>query len=299
MSHSIEPLQYFTPQLHTFQHPAQQKSFESYQQATAKTSNSHISITTDEGDVVTFSAAYSLAQEVSGEMSVTQDGYLQSFTAASLEQNSSMLSIQGDLNEEELADIRNLMGHLNSIASSFFEGDMDEALAGAMEIGDMGSLSTLQATFRSSVAVSSQMTSYNYNPMPAAIENATHDRFAEVKELLTAERSDDLKYSDMLRAQWEQIKEFLDSAQDEGDVSLVNNDSREPDLNENPGKQMLPHIRETVAKHPRLSPFMTSLVRRSFEGLEAEEPSPAAYGLKKKLFENDFQKEFRNWLMEA
>ena len=295
MSNSIQNPQQFSHLPQIQQHHLLQKNHESYQQTSAASRDASIVITTDEGDVVTFSSMYSRVNALSAEMLSTPAGYSQNFTAASLEQDSYTLTVQGDLSEEELADIKDLMDELRSIAAAFFEGDMQKALAEAMEIGDMGSLAELSATFRSSVAVSTQMT--QFHPTPALADDFS-DRFEEVRELLTAERPDELRYSDMLRAQWEQIKEYLDNAQEQDDVLDTQKSVLAPKP-ENPEKQMMHRIEKTIEKHPRLSPFMTSLVKKSLDSLDDEKNQPAAYGLKRKLIEENFQKEFRNWLIEA
>ena len=111
------PIQHhnITPYLHSnrFYAPGQQQNYQSYSEAMSQRSQADISFTTAEGDVVTLSnyqeQAYTLASEKWA--SPLQQGM--NFTASTLNVDAFSFSVQGDLNEEELADIQNLMDDLS------------------------------------------------------------------------------------------------------------------------------------------------------------------------------------------
>jgi hypothetical protein len=92
-------------------------------------------IQTREGDVIRLqvgaaqSAAFSSAS-VSGP-----DGRAQAFSASFSSSSYFSFSVEGDLNEEELAAINTLFGEVNDVAEVFFGGDTDKAFDMAMNVG--------------------------------------------------------------------------------------------------------------------------------------------------------------------
>jgi len=272
------------------------KGYESYSEAMSQRNEANISFTTAEGDVVTISnyheQSYSLAAEKWA--SPLQQGM--NFTASSLSVDAFSLSVQGDLNEEELADIQNLMADLTSIAEHFFSGNLGKAMDEALNIGDMGSITQLSASFsyNANWVASSQIT--DYHPVPASEElgDPLADIFAELPEIVDEAHTDEMKYAEMLQAQWKQIKEFLEAKKAEyvpaSDPLPVQEDENVP-----VARQMMNRVRQTVAKHPRLAPFGLSLVHEAINNKSESMQHPALFSQKNMLKDN-FLQEFTDWL---
>lgn len=112
----------------------------SFQQVAAQAQQAQITLVTDEGDIVTLSRSGVQAQAVSTAQPNTPVGYGQQYTIASLNIDSLSVAVQGDLSEEELADIKRLVGDLVDIATNFFSGSInaaDAVLAGTTALNDM------------------------------------------------------------------------------------------------------------------------------------------------------------------
>lgn len=96
-----------------------------YEQARA--SSFSFELTTAEGDVVSIQANSSAAVSLSGN----PQG--QSFSASA--SRSASWSVEGDLNDDERAAIESLLGQVDSLSEQFFGGDLEGAMASAMELG--------------------------------------------------------------------------------------------------------------------------------------------------------------------
>ncbi|MBU0730045.1 MAG: hypothetical protein KKA70_09905 [Proteobacteria bacterium] len=267
--------------------PIRERGFESLEQVSSRTDSAQISIVTDEGDIVTLSRAISTAQSFSSENSYSPQTQSQQYTLAILETDSFDYSVQGDLNEEELADIKALMKDLSKIADDFFRGDLEHAMKRAMNLGEMGStLDKLSATFSRTAAVTTNYIRESH-PMP----QMKPFPYGEDQEL--SAKSD---YADMLRAQWQQIKEML-----EGEESEIRPDDRIQKQQKNKmdaADQMMQRAEETISRHPRLSPFMMPLANRAIDTAVPVHPdrghsldTQMAHLLKGEMF-----KHFDDWL---
>lgn len=87
-------------------------------------------LTTKEGDKITIKASSSegLALEAGrGKAGVLNGSYSSS--------QSFSLSVEGNLNEDELSAINDLLGRVNDLAGQFFAGNLDAAFAQAMNMG--------------------------------------------------------------------------------------------------------------------------------------------------------------------
>lgn len=95
----------------------------------------NMQITTQEGDVIDLQVSasqrygFQLAQASSDGVS------LQSVAASQESERYFSFSVQGDLNEEELASINALFSEVNDVADAFFAGRVDEAFDQALSIG--------------------------------------------------------------------------------------------------------------------------------------------------------------------
>ena len=289
MTTAINQLQPFKRYIHPNALTAGEKC-ESYQHASTETKRADITILTDEGDVISLSAASAQALALSAEKSSSPGMSKESFVVSHLILDKFQVSVQGDLNEEELADIKNLMDDLTMIADDFFHGRMEEAVEHALNIGDMGSLARLSATFSHTAVVSSRLT--EFHSMPTADSDAI-SRFDDLKK--AAENSDAMQYATLLKAQWEQIKEFLGSTLESTAKPQKSNPvtrQHEPPAAE----RMMDRIRKTVAKHPGMSPFILPLANRVIDESMLNSENPGAGRMKHALW-TDFLKSYDQWLI--
>lgn len=273
--------------------PARQTSF---QQAAIQAQQAQISFVTDEGDVVTLSHAQSQAQAISATQQLTPVGFGQNFTLASLNIENFALSVQGDLSEEELADIKNLMEDLTDIATDFFNGELGAAMVGAMSLGDMGSISELAATFSYTAAVSTQASANMAHGHPLPIFDPSAFNLAdELDDEMEAEELVGNQYVDMLQAQWQQVVEMLDKAHEVREEQEAVQPA-EPQTATDTAQKMMERIKDTVTEHPRLSPFAGAFADKAIKDAmdlsEHKEMIKSANQLRK-----DIHKELRDWLV--
>jgi hypothetical protein len=107
-----------------------------------------LSIITAAGDRVTLSAEslFRLSSVDSNDHRTEQGAGLDLHAAASATQvrNSNEVSIQGQLDPQEEADLRQLVGKLEKVVSNFLGGDIEGALSKALKIGDLGTVASFQ-----------------------------------------------------------------------------------------------------------------------------------------------------------
>lgn len=112
-----------------------------------------LTIKTREGDIVTLSTSR-FSELSAGEYSrqgtlATEDGqvsarqHVRSIQLASGE--TFAFSVQGDLNEAELADIEDIVAGIDEIIGEMADGDMDDAFALAMSMGSYDSVARYEA----------------------------------------------------------------------------------------------------------------------------------------------------------
>ena len=276
------------------QHPSQsQRGHESYKETVARQAEASISLITDEGDVVNISSSHQYTSSLYAESWNTPVKEGMNFTAAAMTVNSFELSVEGDLSEEELADIESLLGDLSSIAGNFFSGNLSDAMDEAMNIGDMGTVSQLSASFSYSAAWSAtQLT--QHHPLPASdnLASSLEGPFTDISEIIDQAHTDEMGYAEMLQAQWQQIKEFLE-AREEKTVEQTSGPLADNDMPI--ARRMMNRIQETVAKHPRLAPFSVPLAHEAIDSEMESVQHPALYSQKHQL-KNSFMNEFNNWM---
>ena len=267
----------------------------SYQEAMTQNSQADIAITTDEGDLVTISSYQGEGQAMSYDRwnSPLQQGM--NFTASSIKIDSYSLSIQGDLSEEELLDIENLLAELSVIAGDFFSGDTDQAMAGAMNLGDMGSLAELSATFSYSASWSaSQLTEHHPIPASGKFEQLLGGFMNELPETIAGQEDAEVEYAQKLMAQWQQIKEFLDERQASitPEENLVNSAAKE---HIPASHKMMDRMEEMMAKHPRLSPLALPLAHQSIDEQADTVPNLGVFDQKNQLKDTILQ-QLNDWM---
>ncbi|WP_062061920.1 DUF5610 domain-containing protein [Cellvibrio sp. OA-2007] len=92
-------------------------------------------LTTKEGDKVTIKATSSEGLALEAGRTGRGNNSVGALNASYSSSQSFSLSIEGELNEEELGAINDLLGRVNGLASDFFNGDLDVAFEQAMNMG--------------------------------------------------------------------------------------------------------------------------------------------------------------------
>jgi len=230
-----------------------------FEQTLAQVQSTSFSLTTAEGDQVTLSGLsqnYQYTQAV-GWFNPASSGM--NYASSSTSAEALGISVQGDLNEQELADITKLVGELTSIASTFFSGDQQGAIARAMDFGQMsmGSVSSLSASFSNQTVTQTRLTSHS--PLPA---------IADLKDLyntLGTDTSGEPDYATVLEARWQQILKALDEMKaKETDGLFARRMEPTPlpvaGVNAEPSaRQMVSHLEQLLTDHPQLTPFAKTL----------------------------------------
>ena len=105
----------------------------SYQYASA--SSFSFQLTTADGDKVTISASSSQAFSSQYTKGVSGGSSVEAMNASYSATRASSWSVQGDLNEQEMQAIEDLLGQINQLAGDFFAGNLDEAFNQALALG--------------------------------------------------------------------------------------------------------------------------------------------------------------------
>ncbi|MHB1185220.1 MAG: hypothetical protein ACYC4A_11040 [Desulfobulbia bacterium] len=257
-----------------------------FEQTLAQTQSSSFSLTTAEGDQVTLSGLsqnYQYTQAVSWFNPASSGvNYASSSTSA----EAMGISVQGDLNAQELADITRLVGELTSIASTFFSGDHEEALTRAMGFGEMsmGSVSSFAASFSRQTVTQTRIASYQ--PLPATAD-LSDSNLKELYDTLTG-AGEERDYAKMLEARWQQILKALDemkATELDGlfarrmEPTPVPTEAVAPPSGppaERAAQQMLSRMAQLLTDHPKLTPFAKALATTAMEkaARQTEQPVP-------------------------
>lgn len=108
-----------------------------------------LTIVTKEGDRVTLSAnSYSLAQFSTYNARGSIDGRdteISGATTITINSSRFNLSVEGDLNEQELNEISKVVDSINKVTNQLFDGNTDEALGTALELTNLSSLQSVDA----------------------------------------------------------------------------------------------------------------------------------------------------------
>jgi hypothetical protein len=275
----------------------------------AQTQAADITLTTKEGDRITISQS-SMSQQQRA-ISLGDGNYRLMEQSASA--NGMSISVQGDLNDTEVADLTSLLNDLGSIATDFFSGNLEDAVNGAMNIGDMGSISKLEATFSQTSLLSNYLSVPHPIPSFAGLQPGPdqNDPFSPPASQTGP------SMTDLLSGQWRQFLEALTSQDSDtatGDTSpqwglkghhdlASAGDQRQqqsaPPANSagQAGQQMVDRSKTTMSTNPRLTPLMPSLAQLAIN----QAKSQFAPGLAADQFANalssTFTKGFNDWLL--
>ncbi len=269
-----------------------------YSRLLAQKQNAVINITTDEGDKISINT--SLASRRRTRLRENNNGLELLTSKLSISRQS--IQVQGDLNPAELADLGRLLDDLSSIADDFFKGDMKKAVSGALNLGDMGSLSKVEASFTSTTTTASRLA---YHPIPG--QAAGFSNLLAGHKTETGQDQLGASLSDILRAQWQQLAGYLDErAADIGNSQ----DSRQPPARpaaqrtsqnrhagSDPGQTMMARAREIMNRLPRLTPLVPAVGDLAINKAAARHdngliPPALISGIR-----NNFHDAFRSWML--
>ncbi|MBU2537732.1 MAG: hypothetical protein KKH22_04785, partial [Proteobacteria bacterium] len=277
-----------------------------FAQTLAQTQSSSFSLTTAEGDLVTLSSLsqnYQYTQAV-GWYSPTSSKM--NYSSSSTSAEAMGISVQGDLNAQELGDITRLVSELTSIASVFFSGDQEGAMTRAMAFGQMsmGSVTSLAASFSNHTV--SQTTVTSHSALPA---------MADLKDLfqqLEANSTDQRDYAELLEARWKQILKALDEMKEKEmdglfarreqpqsmPVEGVNTESPSVPPVERVAGQMLDRMEEFLGSHPKLIPFAGPLASSAMEkAASREDQARASIAGDFFALQNAFRNQLEQWFL--
>jgi hypothetical protein len=258
-----------------------------------------ISMTTSEGDRVTISLALENLQAL--DYFASGGNQQINFLTARLSSTAFSMTVEGDLNEQELADIQSLIKDLSHISKDFFKGHMKQAMTKAMEIGDTGTINSFSAAFTSTKTTMSQLT--ENHPIPALSQETMASEATNGELVDVAHDTPD--FMDLLRGQWAQIEQLLEQqpaptyeapllSPQEMPATLA--DAATPTET---AQAMMDRAITTMADNPRLSPFTLPLADRVIEDTFAFMPkSPGIQSLANQLH-NEFARNFHYWLTAA
>ncbi len=280
--------------------PASSSSGADYSRLFAQRQEAVINITTDEGDKISINT--SLISRRQTNIHGNKNGIELLTSRLSGAQQS--IQVQGDLNPAELADLGRLLDDLSSIAGDFFKGDMGKAVSGAMNLGDMGSLSRVEASFTNTTATASRLT---YHPMPGRADGFSR-LLAEHK---TESGQDQLgaSLSDILQAQWRQFAGYLDeraaaaSKHDKDNhkpllESEINKTTQGRHTQPDPGQTMMARAQEMMNRLPHLTPLVPAVGDMAINKAAAarHDNSPITPALIRGIRHN-FHDAFRSWML--
>lgn len=175
----------------------------------SKAESFSLDLTTKEGDRVTINFSHASAMQASlGATNDGQGGSATAFNVSRAERNEFQFSIEGDLNDDELEAIQNLIQDVSLIADDFFSGDVQAAFEQASEFDmDRSQLSSMSLN----MSRSEQYTAVAaYQEVQNNGNNAGGQRLGQITNMLNQQRQDNsLGFVDQLGSLQEQILDSL------------------------------------------------------------------------------------------
>jgi hypothetical protein len=205
-----------------------------------------INITTRDGDTVTLRHSTGHAALSQGMTWQNASSQGMSFSGQVLDTHAFSYTVQGELSATELQDLAELFDTLAAIAADFFQGHLDEALAGASTIGDTGSLAAFSATF-----LTAEITATRSSSQIAGVAEVADDENALARHR---------------QAQWQQILAYLEArregaSQPPAKAAQTGKDHRQ---------EMLAHLQKSLERHPRLTPLLQQLAAHAIRDQQAQ-----------------------------
>ena len=264
---------------------------ESFSQAISQTIMADIHLQTAEGDTVTISGVNRYQEVLAGKSVRTPTSTSTELLMTSARQSGLALAVQGNLSEEEISDIRDLMADLTSISSSFFAGDHQGAMEQAASLGDMGSITSLSASFSRQSSIRQTLTTSGH-PLPNTMEGMA--RLQSLAQELPKSTED---YGEWLRARWQELLETFHTTEDSSSPPPSSSSPEET------ASRMAERLQHTFSQHPRLTPFAEPLADRAMrKGVLAAAPPDTDYAATIDAFRSlreSFMDQWQQWLHGA
>ncbi len=300
------------PQLSSFMPKSRQNMpplSSSYSQTASQTQQASILIKTKEGDTVRISENFSNMKEMAqynygDNQGLLNSDLMTSFVSSSTI-NSEFIQVDGDLNSQELADLGNLLDDLSDIAGDFFSGNFEDAVAGAMNLGDMGSLAKVDASFSNKTSLAYERSSTIYHPMPDVSADLFNDMMAKNDDLNDKDSPDNtLSMNDRLKSQWQQFLGYLqDQTDDAGEEKHVHKNHKKHHKDHDHGAKpadvggaMFARAKDILHDNPRLSPLIPAIGDLALDKVPVTDDKHAYHDFVKDI-RNSFQDAFKQWMV--
>ena len=153
---------------------------------------SELSLKTSEGDLVNLSFAGEQSLSESNSQTLTQDnGAVQEFSSVAQAAASYSLSVQGDLNDEELAAINKLASEISPLVEEFFaSGELNLEDSTNILVNNLGTIQQLELSLERSVVATFEARSISRLPEEAGYANEINAPSNQTTELDTGEIRD-------------------------------------------------------------------------------------------------------------
>ncbi|THB72836.1 MAG: hypothetical protein D6B28_04765 [Gammaproteobacteria bacterium] len=137
--------------------------------AAAREDSFEMEIRTNDGDIVKLMINNSNSISTSQQFSSSDDEHILTINTEKYSSSELSFSVQGELDEDELAAINDLVGQIGDVAEDFYSGDMQQALQHAVELGyDTDEIAGFEAHMKYSTAVSAYQKVDSYVEQPEA-----------------------------------------------------------------------------------------------------------------------------------
>jgi len=270
---------------------------------TASSSQADIYLMTKEGDTINIQGGIS----DSSHQKMTSYGAIEKSMNEAMTVEKYSITVNGDLNEQELADLLRLLDTLSTIAEDFFTGHTEAALAGANTIGDMGSIAKLEANFSQTTAIRTFLK--GPHPMPDMQDMLMDEVWASNRP---AEDEEGGKFISMaLQAQWQQFIEYFNNREDQ-EQKVARTNQKPHELTQNAdrmqnnkkshgrhetAKQMFHEAKNTMSKNPRLTPLIPSIAHHAIDkSIQSLTKNADWYAIANSV-KDQFSKEYSDWLI--
>lgn len=146
---------------------------------TSRQQSADVTIVTPEGDKVVFSSSSQFqATYVTYDSFAHTKGEFTLFQGKSFDLNINrelIISVDGDLNKQELKDIKKALRTIGKIMRDFLSGDIGHAVANALKIGKLESILSLEASlqFEQNISLEQQLVTETISSLPEIAEDIT------------------------------------------------------------------------------------------------------------------------------
>jgi hypothetical protein len=247
----------------------------------------NITLTTKEGDRITISqgataAHHSIVTQVKGGMQGLAEGMMAVGMSA---------KIEGDLSSQEINDLIGVFQDLSGIATDFFNGNLAQAVKGAANIGDMGSITSLDATFSRTSVLAKHM--QGPHPLPSLFDIQNAQLLPKTNHPDPQVPTSGTVFSTDLPALWQQFIAELSKQEAPPPPPAA----PMPQSPAQAGERMLDRGRETMADHPRLSPLLPSVATLAIAQASRQFPLGQPLNQLSNGLTDSFRTAFNNWVL--